>query len=653
MERSSSSETIDVVAVLAELDAIHSAGGGPERARAHLEQALARSRELGDEAGRLAVLNELMGHLRSVGEHEQAVAMADEALTLADRMGIAGTDAYATTLVNVATAQRAAGQLETAHEIYVRALAEAERTMGPHDRRLAALHNNHSMLHSDAGHPAAARKELHAALRILEASSVDPGADVDIATTHTNLALVSLRLGRPDQAETHAGLAMEVFERTRREDGHYAGALASLAAVRVELGKPSAAVALYRRALAIVDACYGPESEAHEILAGNLEEALAATATDPPRPTSGPIPVLAPTHRADHGPRAGAESDSGAAHQDSAPASGIELARAFWETHGRPMLRERYPSHAGRIAVGLVGHGSDALGFDDALSRDHDYGPGFCLWLTARDHAEIGEALEADYQALPATFRGFGPRVTTRRSEGEGRRVGVFEIGEFFTTLTGMPHAPAADRPHEWLMLEEATLATATGGEVFVDPLGAFSGVRNSFRRMPDDVRLALIGRRLGMMAQSGQYNVPRMLTRGDGEAAWLAVAEFVRASASVVFLLNRPAAVGYLPYYKWHFAALRKLAARPASRLPDVHRHLADAVRLASAACLGGAGFGEGGAGAAPARVALEEAIDRACADVAAELRAQRLTGSSDPFLEHHRGEVQARISDPWLRAL
>ena len=56
---------------------------------------------------------------------------------------------------------------------------------------------------------------------------------------------------------------------------------------------------------------------------------------------------------------------------------------------------------------------------------------------------------------------------------------------------------------------------------------------------MPEDVRLALISKRLGMMAQAGQYNVPRMLARGDGAAAWLSIGEFVQAAASLVFLLN------------------------------------------------------------------------------------------------------------------
>ncbi|GMA36120.1 DUF4037 domain-containing protein [Demequina litorisediminis] len=168
---------------------------------------------------------------------------------------------------------------------------------------------------------------------------------------------------------------------------------------------------------------------------------------------------------------------------------------------------------------------------------------------------------------------------------------------------------------------------------------------------MPEDVRLAHLSRRLGMMAQAGQYNVPRMLGRGDGEAAFLSIGEFVRASASAVFLLNRPTVVGYLPYYKWQFAALRRLAERPLSRLPEVHGDLTGVMRVASAACWGGEGFGEGGKGAGPARIALMDRIEAVCAAVAAEVRAQRLSDEPSGFLEHHRAAIAARITDPWLR--
>lgn len=315
------------------------------------------------------------------------------------------------------------------------------------------------------------------------------------------------------------------------------------------------------------------------------------------------------------------------------------------------MLEERYPAYRGRIAAGLVGHGSECYGFDDALSRDHDVGPGFCLWLTAEDHAEIGAALQADYDALPRDFRGVAARVETPRAQGDGRRVGVFETGAFYEGLTGYRRAPST--AHEWLMLDEATLAAATNGAVFADPHGAFSAVRGSFTRMPRDVRWALVSRRLGMVAQAGQYNVPRMLDRGDGEAAWLSVAEMARAVASLVFLLNGPSSAGYLPYYKWQTAALRRLSRRMGSSLPGVVDDLSEVLRLASAACFGGAGFGEGGKGAGPARARLEEVVETICAQVVAELLARGLTRSNDTFLEHQRPYVEEHITDDWLKSL
>ena len=72
--------------------------------------------------------------------------------------------------------------------------------------------------------------------------------------------------------------------------------------------------------------------------------------------------------------------------------NGMELAERYYETYGRPMLHEKYPEYETRIAVGLVGEGSECFGFDDRISRDHDFGPAFCLWLEKKDYQEIGRA---------------------------------------------------------------------------------------------------------------------------------------------------------------------------------------------------------------------------------------------------------------------
>ena len=80
---------------------------------------------------------------------------------------------------------------------------------------------------------------------------------------------------------------------------------------------------------------------------------------------------------------------------------GLELAKAYYEEYGRPMIREKFPDYEGRIAVGLAGEGSECFGYDDEISRDHDFEAGFCLWITEQDGEAIGFPLFRAYGKLP------------------------------------------------------------------------------------------------------------------------------------------------------------------------------------------------------------------------------------------------------------
>jgi hypothetical protein len=291
---------------------------------------------------------------------------------------------------------------------------------------------------------------------------------------------------------------------------------------------------------------------------------------------------------------------------------GLDLAREYFQAHGAPMIREKFPDYADRIAAGLVGPGSECFGIDDEISRDHDWGPGFCLWLTAEDFAVIGGSLQREYERLPAVFEGFGPRIA---SPGEEGRTGVSEIGSFYLRYTGLDRVPSLSQ--EWLSIPEQALGTCTNGEVFSDPLGVFSGWRESLLRFfPEDVRLKKIASRCFTMGQAGQYNFERSIKRGEHFAARYSETKFCFDAISLVFLLNRRYRImGGLPNPGAPLAAL----------IDDLVHETSNGGRLRKM-----------------------EAISLLVID---ELRREDLSGAPGDFLLDHAYSVHGRIKDEKLR--
>ncbi len=231
---------------------------------------------------------------------------------------------------------------------------------------------------------------------------------------------------------------------------------------------------------------------------------------------------------------------------------GLDISRAFYTQYGKPMLEEQFPDMVDRIAVGLVGEGSECLGYDDEISRDHDFDAGFCLWITEEDADAWGFRLERAYARLPREFMGL---KKGRLSPVGGNRHGVITIEDFYTRHLGAPTAP--DTVARWLYTPASSLLAASNGEVFSDPLGAFSAVREVLHGgYPEDIRRKKLAAHMVLAAQAGQYNYSRCLLRGETGAAQLAVLEFVKHIMSSIYLLNNR----YEPFYKWVYRGLREL---------------------------------------------------------------------------------------------
>jgi len=303
--------------------------------------------------------------------------------------------------------------------------------------------------------------------------------------------------------------------------------------------------------------------------------------------------------------------------------NGMELSRAYYEEYGKPMLAE-FPQLQPYLAAGLTGSGSECFGFDDEVSRDHDFEPGFCIFLPGEDIVDRKSAfqLERAYAKLPKEFLGF--RRSVMQPVG-GARHGVLRISEFFTEKTGT--ADGAMSLTEWLTVPEASLAEAVNGTLFFDNYGEITRIRQQLSCYPEDIRRKKLAGHLLLMAQAGQYNYTRCLQHGEPGAAQLAVFAFAESCMEVIFLLNRR----YRPYYKWSFRSLRTLDKLPI--LAELLEYLITSDNSGDSA---------------------EEkyrVIEDIAGDVIDELMEQKLTQAVCGDLEKHAYSVNDTITDPQIR--
>jgi hypothetical protein len=152
----------------------------------------------------------------------------------------------------------------------------------------------------------------------------------------------------------------------------------------------------------------------------------------------------------------------------------FENSRRFYDKYVSDMIHNRFSEYEDRIAVGIAGEGSDCFGYDDLISRDHDFGTGVCLWLSDEDMLAFGSELAEAYNKLADSCG--GASLTARLRE----RRGVMSVHDYYSNILGID----CDTNHcilcedDWLRLDHNCLATAVNGEVFRDDKGFFSAFR-------------------------------------------------------------------------------------------------------------------------------------------------------------------------------
>lgn len=155
---------------------------------------------------------------------------------------------------------------------------------------------------------------------------------------------------------------------------------------------------------------------------------------------------------------------------------GLEIARDFFFSWARPFLIAQFPDLADRVAAGRLS-GSDVLGGDDEISRDHNWGPQFDLFLPAAGYAAFGEEVSrAMNEAAPNPWKGY-------RLDGAGdKSVQVHSAPEWFRKHLKLARFPLAaeDWPPTSL---ESTLYFLRHGEIWMDGSGELSKWRSALQR--------------------------------------------------------------------------------------------------------------------------------------------------------------------------
>ena len=231
-----------------------------------LTASLAQAKEEEDYGAYICICNEMIGFYRSISAFEKAYVVSEDVLLLMEELQLENTEHFATTLLNAATAYRAAGDYATALRYYKQALQIYDGILQPGDYRYAGLYNNMSILLEKTEENEEAIRCAGKALAIIEKLE---GGEMETATTLTNMALICFKIDQVQKARELLERALALFEQKGEDtDAHYSGALAGMAEAWYRMQDYEKALEYYEKALGEVKVHFG-ENMSYAVLCEN------------------------------------------------------------------------------------------------------------------------------------------------------------------------------------------------------------------------------------------------------------------------------------------------------------------------------------------------------------------------------------------------
>ena len=322
----------------------------------------------GDVGAAITIINELIGFYRDSSQYDKAEAYCEKLLPFMERAGLKDTVHYGTSCLNIANAYRAAGKWEQSLQYYKQVEQIYRKVLEAKDFRWASYRNNLSLLYQEMGRFEDACQALSDALVIVKEY---PEAKVELAVTYTNLAVSYTKAGKLQEAEEAIQQGLTIFRDGLTEDYHYSAALSALGDILVAKNEYERASETFQQAMVLLRSHVGL-THAYFRLVCNVQMCY---------------------------------------EQLGKPCAmkGLKLAQDYYEKYAKQSMNQ-YIAHgrlgtsegkqgdkeltgsleqAVPVAVGKVGEGSECFGMDDIFSMDHDFGPGFDLFVTRERYEKL------------------------------------------------------------------------------------------------------------------------------------------------------------------------------------------------------------------------------------------------------------------------
>ena len=250
---------------------------------------------------------------------------------------------------------------------------------------------------------------------------------------------------------------------------------------------------------------------------------------------------------------------------------GLDLCRQFFFEVAKPILDQNYPNLC--YSAGLLGNGSDILGFDDETSTDHMWGPRFYLFLRDSDLPLKEDILRLFSKEFPYEYKGYSVNFSFPNPKDHGVRMAekistgpvsplvfIHTIEDYLNSYLGtsqLDTLTAAD----WLSFSEHRLLTLTSATFFVDEL-KIQNLLSKIHFYPKEVQKYLIASNWSLIAEEQAF-VKRCSDVDDEIGSIFTCSRIAERLMRLAFLYCNQ----YAPYSKWFGTAFKKLPIDPKLR--------------------------------------------------------------------------------------